>query len=301
MPDIFQYTDYRLFLKDYYLEEKARLQKFSFENFARKAGVDRSFIHNIMHGRKNVAPSNIFRIASAMGLSKKQIEYFENLVLFNQSQNLDESRHFFERLSSIKGTIAPRKIKENQYELYSKYYHSVIRSLIDMYGFKDNYRELAKMVYPRVSPMQAKRSVQLLERLELIKKQKDGRYVITDKYIATPDEVKSLAVRNLHIETGKLGLSAVSELPKEVRNFTGMTLGISRKSYELVCEEINDFHDKVAKIASDDKDADMVYRLNFQFFPVSELKKAIWAAREQEKKQKEQEKEQEKEREQEEE
>ena len=40
MPNIFGYLDYRDFLKDYYLEEKAKSPVFSFQYFANKAGFN---------------------------------------------------------------------------------------------------------------------------------------------------------------------------------------------------------------------------------------------------------------------
>jgi len=54
-----------------------------------------------------------------------------------------------------------------------------------------------------------------------------------------------------------------------MRNMSGATLGISKEGYKRVCEEINVFRTRLLQIAKDDQNADAVYQLNFQLFPIS--------------------------------
>jgi uncharacterized protein (TIGR02147 family) len=143
-----------------------------------------------------------------------------------------------------------------------------VRSLINMRGFNGDYHVLAKSVRPRITPGQARKAVELLERLGFIKKQKGG-YVITGKSITTEPEVESLAVLNLHKQAGELALKSLEELPKKQRNVTGLTLGISKQVYERICKEIEAFRSRLLQMAEADEAADTVYQLNFQFFPLS--------------------------------
>jgi len=48
-----------------------------------------------------------------------------------------------------------------------------------------------------------------------------------------------------------------------------MTLGISEQVYLEISKDIQALKSKIAKKAEEDKDADRVYQLNFQFFPAS--------------------------------
>jgi len=126
------------------------------------------------------------------------------------------------------------------------------------------------MVKPRITPKQARQSVALLAKLGFIRKRKDGTWELTDKTIVTPPEVSSLAVLNLHKETGELALKALTDLPRDRRNMSGLTLGISQDTYKTICEEIQAFRDRLLQLAEADEKASAVYRLNFQLFPVSE-------------------------------
>jgi uncharacterized protein (TIGR02147 family) len=273
MPDISIYTDYRQFLKDYYEKVKSKNPGFSYLAFAQKAGLNsKGFLYNVISGKRTLSRSNILGLNQAMKLDKYEADYFENLVAFNQAKNLKERNLFFERLTSIKaaGKTAwePQLVRSDQFEYYSKLHHSVIRSLIDLYGFNGDYKWLACNVKPKITPRQAKKAVELLERLGFIKR-KGNSFIAVDKTITSPPEVQSLAVQNFHQQAAELALKAISELPRDARNVSGATLGISKVGYKRICEEINVFRTRLLQIAEDDHNADAVYQLNFQLFPVS--------------------------------
>lgn len=274
MPDITTFTDSRAFLLAWYEETKLKHPGFSYQVFSESAGIkSRGFLHNVIQGKRKLSRTNIFGLSQAMRLNKHEADYFENLVSFNQAKSLRERTHFYERLSSIKtGSRAakgPELVRNDRFEFYSELYHGVVRSLIGMHGFKGDYEWLAKAVRPRITLRQAKKSVELLARLGFIEKQKDGSFNNTNASIATPPEVENLAVQNFHRQAGELGLKALNELPKEERNITGVTLGISDKTYKAICGEIQAFRARLLRLAEADEKADAVYHLNLQLFPVS--------------------------------
>jgi uncharacterized protein (TIGR02147 family) len=55
VADVFQYLDYRAFLRDYYKEKKAASKTFSYVNFARKAKISSSgFLLHVIKGERNL-------------------------------------------------------------------------------------------------------------------------------------------------------------------------------------------------------------------------------------------------------
>jgi len=224
VTNVFAYRDYRSFLKDYYDSEKKRIAGFSFERFSRKIGASsKGFIHNVMRAKRNISSAMAFKLAKAIKLNKKDSEYFQTLVAFNQAKNLDEKNFHFDKLSSIdrrvQQTNSVKVLQTNQFEFYSKYYHSVIRSLIDLFGFNDDYNWLAKNVRPRITPQQAKNSVKLLETLSLIKKDEKGKFKLTNKTISTPKEIQNLAIfKPFLIFTKKLPTLPLQRCPTFPRN-----------------------------------------------------------------------------------
>jgi uncharacterized protein (TIGR02147 family) len=276
MESIFAYTDYRTFLADYYTHHKAINPAFSYQMLSDKAGFpNRGFLYNIITGIKNLSKSGTVKLSQAIQLKSMEADYFENLVSFNQSKNLRERNYFFDKLNAIKGNLqgsaTKREMRKDQYEFYAAWYISVIRSLIDMHGFKDDYRKLAKSVYPQIKPKEAKKAVLILEKLGMIKKQKDGFYKASDKIITAGKEIVQLGLQNFHLQAMDLAKKALQDLPKEKRNISGLTLGISKNTYDAMCKEIEAFRAKLLAMAEADSEAANVYQLNFHFFPVSNV------------------------------
>lgn len=273
MPSVFNYQDYRKFLADYYQEKKASSSSFSYQNFSRKAGfTSKSFVFNVINGRKNLSRASVVKICEALDLSKTEAAYFENLVYFNQAPNFTERNFYYEKLNAIPPATSmasdARKLRKDQYEFYSNWYYVVMRSLIDLFP-RAEYNQLAKMVYPAIKPKQAQKSVELLSRLGLIEKQKNGAYKVSSKIISTGHEVESLAVTHFHLACMDLAAKALRELPRDRRNVSGLTLGISAKGYDRIREVIHSCQKEILDIAEKDAEADRVYQLNFHLFPVS--------------------------------
>lgn len=269
---VFNYENYRTYLSDWFTEKKTVCKTFSYASFAVKAGFsDRGFINNVIHGRRDLTKESLIKIAVAIGLSKAESEYFENLVFFNKSTDLRERNFFYDKMRSVKtlGKAAweATRIRDEQYEFYATWYHCVIRSLIDMYPFKNDFKWLARSVYPPITVQDAKKSVELLEHLGLIERKSNGNYVVVNKIITTGNEIKNLAVQNFHKMAADKAKMAIEILPAGKRNITGLTMGISEKTYHQICDEIQIFRTKIMAIVENDEDADRTYQLNFHLFP----------------------------------
>ena len=59
------------------------------------------------------------------------------------------------------------------------------------------------------------------------------------------------------------------DLPKEVRNFSGVTMGLSRESYRKIEGVLDECRRQIIDIAAEEKNIEQVYRLNLQLFPLT--------------------------------
>ncbi len=275
MINVFDYSNFRTYLDDWYETKKRSNPNFSFQHIADKSGIrNKGYIYNIIKGEKPLSKSNIFKISKALGHNRYEADYFENLVAFNQAEDLAERKYLFEKLHQItnmgKAASEAQILRADQYEFYSNWHHAMIRSLIGMYDFNDDYKRLAGMLNPPITVTQAKHSVRLLEKLRLIRKDDRGVYRIQNNNLTTGKDLMSVAFQNFHIACTDLAKRAFTEFDLKSRNMTGLTLGISVKTYEKICGEIRSFQEKIMGIAEADDAADRVYQLNFHFFPTSD-------------------------------
>ena len=101
-----------------------------------------------------------------------------------------------------------------------------------------------------------------------IKKTGENTFVQTETSIKGSPEATKLAIRDMHREMAKIAASSL-DLAKTERNFSGVTMGISKDSYEQIVKELDECRRKIVSIAAGDKNIDQVYRLNLQLFPLT--------------------------------
>jgi len=278
---IFDYTDYRRYLADFYNERKLLNKTFSYRYFAKKAGINSIGLYkDVVEGRQNLGRALIFKFSTAMGHSKKEAEYFENMVFFNEAGTVEERTLFFERMVACQKTKAGI-VDSTKYEYYNKWYYSAVRALVSIGKFKDDeksYKKIAGVLNPRIRPDEAKRALALLERFGFIGKNDDGIFVLTETAITTgvlkPNtNVTLLNVVNFQKEVMSLANESIDRFGVEHINLSTLTLGISEATVSEIKEELALVRNKIAMLAEKDLAADQVYQLNMQFFPMSDRKR----------------------------
>ncbi len=275
MEPIYTYSNYRKYLKDYFNESKSKNSHFSFRSFANRAGFKaRDYILRVMNGDRNLSNSSIYMLSKAMRLNNKEAAYFECLVNFNQASSTQEREHYYSKLSEINKHSTFTKIRNDQFEYYSTWYHSAIRSLVPVIDFHDDFAGLGKLMDPQITEKQARDSVKLLVRLGMMEKLKNGKYAATNPVITTGDEVVSHAVTNFHKTQMDLAKRSLDEHDSEKRDISGLTMSVSEKGFQRIKSEIQDFRKKIMAIASEDSGEDRAYQLNSYFFPISKTRAA---------------------------
>src|SRR3569832_712791 len=95
-PDVLQYSNYRTYLADYYEFKKAQSPIFSHRYFALKAGLSSpNYLKLVMDGKRNLTKKSQMKFATALGLKGLRVEFFENLVFFNQADALSERNAYY--------------------------------------------------------------------------------------------------------------------------------------------------------------------------------------------------------------
>ena len=102
---IFEYDNYRFFLRDFFKEQKRLKAAFSHRFFARRAGFSSSsFCAHVIEGKRNLTADSLRRMLKGLGLSGRPATYFESLVHYNQArtaEDRDESTRALERLATL--------------------------------------------------------------------------------------------------------------------------------------------------------------------------------------------------------
>ena len=263
-----RYSNFREFLRDFYLERKA--SGFSFREFSKMAGYSSPvFLKLVIEGKANLSPVGTERVANAVGLAGADLEYFRVLVSMNQCSDEQNKKELFKTLREIAKANKVKILGEEQYDYYESWITPVLReALPKMPGASAS--EIAKVLTFKSSPGEIKKAIQVLLDAGLLAKGKDGKFVQTDHKISTGDlEIPSFAVRDMHRQMGKLAVDALDSVPPEERDISGLTLGVAEESLPRLKREIEEFRRKISSIVTETPKTSRVYRMNIQFFPLT--------------------------------
>jgi uncharacterized protein (TIGR02147 family) len=270
MVNIFDYLDYRKFLKDYYQERKKEDSRFSHRFIANKLHFDSGYFSKIIKGERHISLRLVPKFITLLKLGKKEEEFFETLVRFCKAKTHDEKNRHFENLMSFKKT-EKNILSAEQYKLFDNWYYLAIREIIAFYPFKGDYKELAKIVQPPIKPSEAKKAIKTLEKLKLIRKKEDATYERIVQVWSTGEEVKSVALVNMQQAMMGLAKDAFDRYSRNNRDMSTLTLSISEDEYLMISRELSRLREKLLDAAQKCSNPDRVYQCNFAVFPVSKV------------------------------
>ena len=269
MKNIFEYTNFREYLADFFEESKKSDPLFSHRYLASRLGLSTpNLIWLIIKGKRNLTRSVCDRLVKLLRLTKRRANYFRAMVDFLQAKKHEQKDRFFSRMIEMRKPFKVRKIDAQHYEYYTSWYNPVVRELVTDPNFNRNFRELGLKVSPPIPEHQARNSVDLLLRLRMLRK-KGRRYVLTDPVISTGPEVKSLAVVNYHRQMSCLAASSYDRCKRDEHNISSVTMSISRNKFQQLVRETNDFRRKIMALQDPAGNDTKVYQVNIQIFPVS--------------------------------
>jgi uncharacterized protein (TIGR02147 family) len=269
MKEIVEYTDYRKFIQDYY-DERKRCSAFSWHAFAQKAGFSSDvYLKYVCEGKKNLSVGSAGSVANAMGLVGFEYEYFVLMVSYAHAKSSEAKKAAFEERCALAHAHKVRVLGDEEFKYFKSWKNSVIRELAPhMPGAKP--LEMAHACKPKISAAEISETLDFLVKAKLLKKDRSGNYQQTDKTIKmAPVEAVPLAARDLQRQMGEFAVKAIN-LPISERMMSGYTLGLTRRAYERIKKETEDYFRRVVAIATEDDETEQVYRLNVQLFPLSE-------------------------------
>lgn len=271
MNSIFEYNDYREYLQDYYNDQKSKKKYFSYRYFSNQADINSSaFLLHVISGKRNLTKNTIPKIAKAIGHSKEELEYFENLVFFNQAKTISEKARYYSNLIGIRKPIDVETIESDRYEFYSVWYHSVIRELIAIYKFDGNFNKLSKILKPVITPKEAEASINLLLQLGFIEIDSKGFYHQKESAIMTaPKAVDSFIIKKFQMEMLSMALKSynISSIRECISAST--TFSISEETVDLFRNKTREFRRELQEIAKLDKNPERVFQYTFNLFPLT--------------------------------
>jgi len=268
VSNLFEYTDYRLFLNDRFKEEKETHPYFSYRYIGKKIGIDSGYLTKILQGALHLSSSKVDCVCELLKLAPREKEYFQCLLQFTKAKNPKDIEVFYAKLLSFK-EVGARILGNDNFIFYQYWWNAAIYALFDTFEFKGDYEALAAKLVPAIEVEQARESVALMERLGLLVKDAAGVYRLTERHLSTPDSWKSLAVDLYQRSAVQLAAESLARFPKSQRNAFTITMSVDPDAFDKIRHLTEEYHQSVLRVVEECQDTTMVAQFCSFLFPLS--------------------------------
>ncbi len=277
--NIYQYTNYREFLKDSFSELRKINKNLSMREILRRVGTaSPSYYKEVVNdAKKNMSPSMARKFANFLKLDSNETAFFLALVGYNQATKESERIRFYEEMLIHHALNSPdnRFLEIYEYQYLSSWELSAIREFLHFHnGFRnldsEERKNLADCFLVKVSEEQVVKAIKILETLGFIKKEKNGCYKKTTHNIRCPE--KTSAAYLTLCQNMRHALQVINQAAPETRIFKNLIVSTSAPTYKIIEKRIQDFCKEILDIVSKDTNPeDRLYSLGLQFFPLTIL------------------------------
>lgn len=263
--NILNYFSYREYLDDIYIYLKETRFGFSHRTFARDAGISSpNYLFRILKGDRNLSPKYVPNFCKAIKLNDNEQKYLEELISFNDAKSSEAKEEHLRKLLTLRYSRGEHNIEDKKLLYFSKWYYPVIRELVKIVDFKDDYNLLARSCLPRITAVQATNAVKYLVKNGFIAKDNNDRYDYAFPVITTGPEVNSTILRKYHKETIIQCADTLNSVDMADRDISSLTMSVSLETYAKMKNEIQDFRKRLLAMARDDKKGEIVCHAGFQ-------------------------------------
>jgi uncharacterized protein (TIGR02147 family) len=270
MINIFKYFDYLEYLNDFYSNMKSQVYGFSHRSFLKKAGIaSPNYLLRVLKGQRKLSPKFVANFSHALNHSAKEAEYFRLLVFFKNEKRPEQKEKHLRGILTARYSREEFRLHDEKLKFFKSWYYPIIRELVTIVDFGNDYSLLANHVVPKLTAVQARNAVTYLEQNGFIEKDARGRFRHTDSVITTGPEVNSAIMADYHKKTIAQSAQAIDEIPSKDRDISSLTLSVSKETYQEIKKEIQEFRKRLLSLARNDKNPEMVCFAGFQLLPKS--------------------------------
>lgn len=267
-PSVFDYLDYRAFLRDYYAEKK-RTRGLSFRAFSKKAGLGSpNYLKLVMDGDRSLTEPMAERFAAALSLTGEAAEYFIEVVRFTQAKTGRLRGEHYAKLVSFRRYRATRPLAAAEAAYHSTWYLPAVRELAARKDFKSDPAWIAQTLWPAITVAEAAEALTLLLELKLLIRH-GKRVVQGDAVLSTGPEARTVNIASYHRTMLARAADSIDEVPPALRDISSITMCLGPEGLTLFKDRIQRFRKELLELATLEADPQQVVQLNFQLFPLS--------------------------------
>jgi uncharacterized protein (TIGR02147 family) len=263
--NIYNFSDYREFLKDRYRQLKETDPAFSFRTFSKQAGFGSpNYLKLVMDGKRNLSSDAIGKFAVGLRLDNHETEFFKYMVECTQCTEAPKKQVYEAKLLYLRELFKVKSLIPELYDYYHDWYHAAIRRMIGEGKIENNPASIAENLVPAITEEQAKASIELLTKIKFIEVTEDNCLKACEVQ-AIDKETEGLAQKIHYEQMAELAAQSIYTQGPDTQDFESLTLNMPAEKVQELRQKIQEW---VLEL-SEKQLGGAVYQLNIQLFALT--------------------------------
>jgi uncharacterized protein (TIGR02147 family) len=256
------------FINRIFQEINTRRPGYSLRAFARDLDLSPSFLSMLMREKSGLSIEQAHKISKALQLNDKEKEHLLLLTEAEFSRSFSMKKKAREKLAKISSERSFKTIDDNYKEIIQDWIHPAILEFCQIKSGKMEPDEISHFFERSIDDV--KRAIQRLVKAGLLEF-RHGLYVVQEvNYQVTPGEL-SYSVQNFHRQLMHRALISMERDPFSHRFLNSYVIKVKKEKLDQMQKKLEALVEEFVGGLSDEKEADHIFGVSFQFFPLSRL------------------------------
>ncbi len=255
---IFNYSDYRGFIKEYIGALKNKDTKYSYSYFSGLINGSETYLKQVVSGRRKISIEKAAKLAEKIKLNEIESSYFFMMVLKDNSEDKDVKLNFERFRKDIK-LLVPNEYKDGDESIFKSILTWEIYTLLGLKDSKLKFDWIFARLRDDYSEEEVKGAIKKLRELNIFKKS------LNDVFLKTGVNTEGLYITALERATKHLEMDNGLKCGK----FDSFCLIHDKESQTEIEKILEDAKQKVISISKNSVKKDKASFLNINFFPIS--------------------------------
>lgn len=267
-PDVFNYHDYRRYLKDWFAFAKDSFG-LSLRQTATDSGLSVSFLSMVLAGSRNLSGRALEKFLPVLELSSPRVAYFKLLQTIGDSESHAERMEALDKLQKQSGY---KKLNPKELEVYrylSHWYYVAIREMVELPEFRLDPNWIQDHLNYPVPLNEINEALKFLKEYNFIEELPGNKARLAEKRVDCFEGIYKIALSNFYKEMFQLASQSIEKTPRTKRNLSFETMAISSENFEELKLILDDARKKVEALGARVKNPDSIYHISFAAFPIA--------------------------------
>lgn len=266
MTRIYDYTDYRAFLRDYFTQHADQDSgKYSFRAVAQKAGFKSpNYLQKIIGGEKNLTPASALGLAKGLHLSALEQKYFVKLVELQKASATEAKQKILAEMSQILAKTHRSKVKDTS--VYSLWTNFIILEMANIPDILITTESVFYLLRGKASRQEIEQSIKYLtERKLLVPGDKPDNYKPRPVDFEAVNDKRMIEIQQNHLRFLDIAKHRTHEALSD-SVFQALTIAAPNNKIDYIRKRLSAFLDELNEELTEAGTAETVLQIQCQAF-----------------------------------